>query len=182
MKRPPKPLTRNELDAMLKYAKSSRDRALIILLWRGGLRSAEVRGLDVTDLQRLEDGGLRIHIRSGKGGVARFVALDPRSAVFVRRAYDRSMWSGPVIRTQTGARLCTSSMRKIIARIGLGCGIPRAHPHGLRHSCARDMHEEGFSVREIQVAFGHKSLQTTAIYLQSIGCHEVVEKMAERKF
>lgn len=175
---------------MLRLAGSPRDRALVVLLWRAGLRAFEARALEIGDLAEktgaagdsVDRAGIELHVRNGKGGKARYLGLDKRAADYLAGVIG-ARTSGPVLATKTGAQLHTSSMRRTISRLARRAGIRhRVHPHALRHTFARDLHEEGFSVREIQVALGHTSLDTTAVYLQSIGCAQVVQATAGREW
>ena len=210
MKYPPSPLAPGECLALLEAARAPRDRALIILLWRAGLRCAEACALETGDLEQHETGGMRLHVRNGKGGRARFVGIDKRAAD-VLRSVARLITERPaphraatllpthpktphfvgrspsaanfLLQTGSGAPMQTNNARRTIARLALQAGLSRrVHPHCLRHTCARDLHEEGYSVREIQVFLGHSSLQTTAIYLASIGCESVVESTTHREW
>ena len=179
MKYPPRPITLDEAKGMLWVAKTPRDRALLVLLWRAGLRNFEATALEASDLEILEPGGLILHIRNGKGGKARFVGLDKRSADYITPLAR----GGLILRTKTGRAVQTSTVRTTIKRLAALAGIRyRVHPHALRHTFARNLHDEGYSVREIQVTLGHASLATTAAYLQSIGCDKVAESTARREW
>ena len=179
--RPSRPLSPGDAKRILKRARTRRDRALVVLLWRAGLRASEACGLRSTDVIELAGGGVKLHIRQGKGNRSRFVGLDKRAADYIRPL------AGPgdefILRTATGQPLTTSQIRRKLPQLASAAGIKyRVHPHALRHTFARDLLEEGFSLRAIQVALGHSSLATTQVYLQSIGCDEVVEQAVEREW
>lgn len=179
---PPRTLAPGEAAAMVKAAKTAREKAIVVLLWRSGLRSAEACALCVDDCTTLDDGAMKLHVRHGKGDKARWVGLDKRSADFLRSTIGARQ-SGFVLATSSGAAPQTSWIRKRIAVIAKEARITgRVHPHGLRHTFARDMYDEGFRVRDIQVALGHSNLGTTQNYLQSIGCAEVVEEAMRREW
>lgn len=186
MKYAPSPLTSEQAASLLAAARKARDRALVVLLWRAGLRCAEACAVRTRDLEAQRDGGLRVHVTNGKGGKARFVGLDKRAAEYVVRSTPiRSRIAGGdyVLRTSSGLPLQTNNARLTIKRLGQTAGLGRrVHPHALRHTFARDLLNEGYNVREIQLALGHAKLVTTQIYLSSLGLDEVVETMTRREW
>ena len=175
--RPAAPLKTGEPERILRACLTARERVLIVLLWRAGLRVAEACGLVGSDFEQDEDGSAMLRIRHGKGNRQRFVALDPLSAAVVRPLVN----GGPILVTASGAPLHPVQARRIVRRAAKIAKVPgRIHPHAFRHTCARNLHDEGFSAREIQVVLGHGSLATTQKYLTSIGCDEVAAKAKRR--
>lgn len=179
--RPGAPLQTGEPQKLLEACKNARERALIVLLWRGGLRVAEACALAGSDVELDEgDGSSSVRIRRGKGSKQRFVGLDPVATGIVWPLVN----GGPVLVTETGRHMFPTQARRILKRLGQVAKVEpdRAHPHALRHSCAKNLHDEGYSVREIQVWLGHERLETTGKYLSSIGCNEVVAKARKREW
>ena len=131
------------------------DRAVLELLYSGGLRSAEVVGLDLADVD-FEREAVHVH---GKGGKERVVPLGEEAAhhlarylrdgrpALVRGAEDAIFLSAH------GRRLDTSTVRRILR-----------HPHRLRHAFATHLLEGGADLRVIQELLGHSSLSTTQAY------------------
>lgn len=178
MKYPPTPLTVAEAHGLLKAARTPTHRALVILLWRGGLRCAEACALTWADVEEHERGGLRLHVRHGKGGKARFVGIGKKPSDFIRALPESTHY---LLETRNGTPLQGNNVRRLMKVLGKVAGIKkRVHPHCLRHTFAREMHDELKTVRQIQVAMGHSDLGTTQTYLMSIGCDEAVDIMAER--
>jgi site-specific recombinase XerD len=192
MKRPPDPLTQEEaagLVATCNGRDEARNRALLVILWRCGLRCAEACALRLDDLRELGEGRVEVRVQKPKGlergAFVRAVGLDPKSAGIVRTWLEaRGARSNRLLfLTSSGKPLQTSYVRQLLPRLGARAGIARrVHPHGLRHTFARELAEEGFNVREIQVALGHRKLATTELYLKSIGVNQVVEKTTEREW
>lgn len=180
-RRPGRPLHPGDARRLLAASRTPQDAALVVLLWRAGLRAAEACGLEQADVAELEGGALRLHVRHGKGDRARFVGLDAASAAYL--APLRTEACGPLLRTAAGRALHVSQTRRTLRALARRAGIAgRVHPHALRHTYARELHDEGFSVRAIQVALGHSTLATTQTYLESIGCADVVDETTRRAF
>jgi site-specific recombinase XerD len=149
-----------EIEAILELVDGSepldlRNRALLELLYSGGLRSAEAVGLDLADVDFEREA---VHVR-GKGGKERVVPLGEEAAHHVSRylrdgrpALARGAESA-VFLSAHGRRLDTSTVRRILR-----------HPHRLRHAFATHLLEGGADLRVIQELLGHSSLSTTQVY------------------
>ena len=143
-----------------------RDRAIFETLYSAGLRVSELVGLNWRDID--EELGM-VMVRSGKGNKDRLVPLG-EPALDALLTWRRAMpiaWepAGPVIVNLRGGRLTTRSVEMILQRrisaAGLGTNIT---PHGLRHSFATHMLNNGADLRSIQEMLGHASLATTQRY------------------
>jgi site-specific recombinase XerD len=149
-----------EIEALLELVDGSepldlRNRALLELLYSGGLRSAEAVGLDLADVDFEREA---MHVR-GKGGKERVVPLGEEAAHHLSRylrdarpALARGAESA-VFLSAHGRRLDTSTVRRILR-----------HPHRLRHAFATHLLEGGADLRVIQELLGHSSLSTTQVY------------------
>ena len=132
-----------------------RNRALLELLYSGGLRSAEAVGLNLADVD-FEREAVHVH---GKGGKDRVVPLGEEAAHHLAR-YLRDarpeLASGAndaFFLSARGRRLDTSTVRRLLR-----------NPHRLRHAFATHLLEGGADLRVIQELLGHASLSTTQIY------------------
>ena len=153
-------------------ATSLRDRAILELLYAGGLRVSEVTSLVTSDLT-LDSG--RILVR-GKGDKERIVPLG-RTALHVIEQYLRE--GRPHLERISSTRK-NRSPRFDRARLFLSIrGMPLTRqwiwhlvkrmnrstsPHGLRHSCATHMVEHGADLRSVQMMLGHADISTTQVY------------------
>jgi integrase/recombinase XerD len=163
-------------------ATALRDRAILELLYAGGLRVSEVTALSTGDLAM--DAG-RVHVR-GKGDKERIVPLG-RTAL---EALDEYMRHGrPHLARISSARKASAArpgsmqprtMQQDATRLFLSLrGMPLtrqwiwhlvkmagngASPHKLRHSCATHMVEHGADLRSVQVLLGHADISTTQVY------------------
>ncbi len=100
-----------------------RNRALLTLLYRAGLRCNEALDLEPRDIR---DGV--VLIRCGKGGKSRRVALDPGSLAIVQLWLDRRPESQWVLCTLKGGRLNGRYVRQLLPRLERRAGIGRRIP------------------------------------------------------
>lgn len=162
-----------------------RNAAMYVVMWRCGLRTQETSDLDVEDL-RLEAKTVRVRKPKGhaNGIMPREISLDPGTLkvlkVWLRV---RGKAPGPLFVTRSGKRVDKSTTYRVFTNTARSAGIARNfHPHMLRHTFARNLDEEGCSMRKIQLMLGHKSLATTAIYLSYLGPGSIGTFMQGRTF
>ena len=145
---------------------AARDRAIFETLYSAGLRVSELVGLNWRDID--EELGM-VMVRSGKGNKDRLVPLG-EPALDALLKWRRAMpiaWEpgGPVIVNLRGGRLTTRSVEMILQRRIAEAGVStNITPHGLRHSFATHMLNNGADLRSIQEMLGHASLATTQRY------------------
>lgn len=176
----PKALAESEVGAMLdhampgpeadplRHALGLRDRAILELLYAGGVRVSELTGMGVEDLSLAEG---RILVR-GKGDKERLLPIG-RAAV---DALEQYLAGGRPALMSSSSRRAARSATPLFVSIR-GGGITRewvwrlvkrsnlkASPHMLRHSCATHMVEHGADLRTVQTLLGHASIATTQIY------------------
>jgi integrase/recombinase XerD len=185
MKYPIEILERREVEALLAGCGTSptgrRDRAVLTLLWRSGLRISEALALRPVDVN-LSVGTVRV--LHGKGGKARTVALDAlaRSALEAWLAV-RPRGRGPLFCpvSKPGQWIHSNHIRNRLRRLAERAGIDkRVHPHGLRHTYAIELDEEGFPLRDIRDLLGHSNVSTTDAYLRGLGASSAVERAKMR--
>ena len=167
-------LDRAGLAASHPQAKATalRDRAILEILYAGGLRVSEVTELSTGDLAL--DAG-RVQVR-GKGDKERIVPLG-RAALEALETYLRE--GRPHLARISSARGADAA-RQDATRLFLSLrGMPltrqwvwhlvkvansTASPHRLRHSCATHMVEHGADLRSVQILLGHADISTTQVY------------------
>lgn len=147
-------------DALLEQPSSTRDLALVELLYGAGLRVSEAASLNWDDLDLRRS---IVHVREGKGGKPRQVPLTP-PAVEVLASLGEGRAEGAVFRNSRGGRLSDRSMRRIVRKLGLKAGIGGVHPHAFRHAFATHLLDGGADLRAVQEMLGHRSLSTTQRY------------------
>lgn len=162
----PKALSTDQTDALISLAsrpspdraawKISRDRAIILLLYGAGLRSAEALSLPA-DVD-VDADAIRI---IGKGRRERLVPLLPVVAQAVN-TYRRLRQ--PKERLFEG--FSDRDLRRLMQRLREALGLPStASPHSLRHSFATHIYQNGGDIRTLADLLGHASVSTTAIYM-----------------
>jgi site-specific recombinase XerD len=167
-----------------KSASGARNRALITILYRGGLRLNEALSLLPKDMDT-EAG--TIAILHGKGDKRRTVGLDPEAVTVVERWLDMRRRLGlhrrrsELLCTLQGRRLSESYVRALFPRLAAKAGIEkRVHPHGLRHTHAAELAAEGFPLNLIQQQLGHANLATTDRYLRHVAPVELIRAVQQR--
>ncbi len=162
----PTVLTPEEVTGMLDHTTNLKHWTVLATFYGTGLRSRELRLLKVGDIdgQRMV-----IHVREGKGGVARDIGLSP--ALLERlRVYWR--WRKPQDWLFPSAMHPDRPMEQkavwhACIHAGKRAGLSKhVTPHVLRHSYATSLLEAGADLRTIQVLLGHADIRTTACYLR----------------
>jgi site-specific recombinase XerD len=167
-RRLPRGLDRQEVQALLGSFRSDRDRAIAGLMLFSGLRSAEVLGLCVTDVD-VGRGWVRV---VGKGDKERRVPVDPDVAGLVQ-AYllaerpetrERALFvvaKGP----HRGQPLTYEGLRRVFRYHREKAGVPAGHPHSLRHSFGTALAEAGVDLSVMQALMGHDHVDSAAAYI-----------------
>lgn len=166
-------LTEEDVGALLRACshRSStgiRNRALITVLYRGGLRLGEALALGARDVDP-EAGTLRV--ASPHSGRVRVVQIDPLAFDVVARWLDRRRELGmngrpPLFSTLSGEPLKQAYVRAMLPRLARRAGVTkRCHAHALRHTHAVELARREVPVEEIQQQLGHATRATTARYL-----------------
>jgi integrase/recombinase XerD len=142
-----------------------RDRAILEVLYGGGLRISELTNLNYDDIDR-EEGYVIVF---GKGSKERLVPLG-RVAIKAVSDYIAKGWSKlkkdgekALFINVRGARLTRQAVWLIVKKYSEIAGT-EIHPHTLRHSFATHLLENGADLRSVQKLLGHSSISTTQVY------------------
>lgn len=186
-------LSRAELAALVNACSSRspsgiRNRALIIVYSRPGLRLAEGLALLEKDI---DWDGCAITVLRGKGVKRRVAGCDPDAMTYLARWRDRRRELGftarqpffcTIARDVAGGPLNGAYVREMVKERAAKAGIAkRVHPHGLRHTAAVQMMQDGLTLKEIQLQLGHKDAATTDIYLNHVSGRDVVAAQRRRR-
>jgi len=186
---PPDPPTVEEIVAVMRQAgeaaHGARMRALIVLLWRAGLRINEALTVSEHDL---EPGGGSVLVRHGKGGRRREVGMDAwgwEQLQPLARVADRDAGRPAAVRdrrSDPGRPWASDAARAQLRRVAAKAGVRRRFaPHQLRHAHAVELAHEGVPLNVIQRQLGHTNLGVTSIYLQGIDSAEIIATVHARK-
>jgi site-specific recombinase XerD len=147
--------------------------AFYLTLYSLGLRLREATSLQVRDI--LSDRGL-VHIHAGKGALDRMVPLPKITLLTLRKYYKthcNPQWIFPAMGHDGGKN--AKSAKKHVSDSGVQGVLQRTlkrlefkkhiHPHVFRHAYATHLLEANIPIRHVQKILGHKTLQSTMVYL-----------------
>lgn len=165
----PKILSPDEVNALLGALRKHRDRAMVLAMVLGGLRRCEVLGLRLEDLLV---GERRVFVAEGKGGHQRVVPIADR---FFAAVGDYLHGERPEAATdrlfvalkgqRRGEPLSAEGVDEILAAARRRAGLERGTCHELRHTCLTRLREAGMALEAVQAQAGHRSIESTRIYL-----------------
>lgn len=192
-KYPPSSLTTEDIKAAIDQVGAvsknavyaERLRALIILLWRAGLRISEALALLEGDLNQATG---EVFVRCGKGGKSRTVGIDDWVWEQLRPWLDlrRDMPPGPLFcvvegRTAGVDAWGASQVREKFAALQAAAGLrKRFRPHQLRHRMTVELVQEGKPMPYVQRQLGHAHLGVTTNYTASLPQSEIIDAMRSR--
>jgi integrase/recombinase XerD len=177
-KRLPKALTIDQVMSMLNIAGtdliSSRDKALVELLYATGARVSELINLNTLDISTVDtEVGTTTTVKlKGKGGKERVVPIGSFAVAAVNDYLVRSRPTLLKVSTQKalflnqrGGRLSRQSAWNLVAKAAERAGLSdQVTPHSMRHSFATHLLDGGADIRVVQELLGHSSVTTTQIY------------------
>ena len=169
--------TTAEINRMLKQCKgknryNKRNKTIILLLAKTGMRNKELCNLKLSDIdwQRRE-----ITIIQSKHNKTRVVPVEEK--MLIGRTYPslknyiqhwRINSCKHYVFTTEEKRMTPNYLRRIIKEIGKKAGMSWIHPHSFRHYAATNMLRAGVNIRIVQEILGHTSIETTGRYLHTI--------------
>jgi len=166
----PRVIDPDEVDVFTAALRTRRDRAMVEAMLLGGLRRCEVRGLRLEDVR---PGEHRLFIAEGKGGHQRIVPVSKRFfatlADYLDTERPRTSSTTHVFVVLKGPRrgqpLSAAGLDEIVSGTRRRAGIERLTCHQLRHTCFTRLREAGMALEAIQAQAGHRSIESTRIYL-----------------
>jgi site-specific recombinase XerD len=184
-KYPAEPLTPAEVAAVIgqcshRSATGIRNRALLTLLYRSGLRVSEAVALRPADVDLTKHS---IRLKATKSGHAQTRGFHPSADDALARWIDtrRSLGfsHGPLFCCLDGTAVSDDYVRVLLRRLAAKAGVEkRVHPHGLRHTFAVELDAAGTSITVISKLLGHSNVPTTARYLDHLTNGQAVTALA----
>ncbi len=171
----PPQLTEQQLTAVLgscqkETAAGLRDRAVLLLLARLGMRAKEVAQLSI---EEVDWHGGRLVLRAGKTHCQRVLPLSDEVGQALAAYLTRGRPEGksrviflrslPPFEPLEGASAVSRIARRRLLETGYPAG-PRVGAHLFRHTVASRMVCRGATFKDVADVLGHRSLETTGIY------------------
>jgi site-specific recombinase XerD len=165
----PQVLAPVEVDAFCAALRTWRDRAMAEAMVFGGLRRCEVLGLRLEDVR---PGERRVFIADGKGGHQRLVPVAQRFFASLARYLEHERPDSTsqqvflVLKGRhRGQPLSAAGLDEIVDGARHRAEIQALTCHQLRHTCLTRLREAGMPLEAVQAQAGHRSIQSTRIYL-----------------
>lgn len=170
-----------------------RNRALVLLLWRSGLRVGEAIELERRDVRLVEfaaPADALLVVRKGKGGRSRTVGVHQEAQAALEAwlswrnrlglAHHRALFC-TLSSHARGARLGSGYVREMLARHARRAGLEaRVHPHAFRATLAVELAREGKPVAAIRDVLGHSNIATTDAYLRRVFPADAIDAVRDR--
>jgi integrase/recombinase XerD len=163
---------RRMLAHVRRNASENRDRVIILLSAKAGLRAAEIAGLEWSMV--LDGSGkiakiLSVEDRIAKKRSGRRIPIHPDLRTALIRLARSSGTIGPVIRSSRGGAMKPNSVVNWFVALYAELGLDGCSSHSGRRTfittAARKIHKAGGSLRDVQLLAGHKSLSVTQGYI-----------------
>lgn len=158
-----------EVEALMNAAAKvgrhpTRDRALILLMYRHGLRVSEINSLRWHQID-LTRGHIHVHRRkNGKPSTHPLYGDELRLLRRVGRDYPDTPY---IFVSERKSPLSSRAIHQIVQRAGSVAGLDfPVHPHMLRHGCGYYLADKGIDTRVIQDYLGHRQIQHTVKYTE----------------
>jgi integrase len=155
---------------LLAAIESERDRLIVLLGIRLGLRVSEICKLRVEHLGFEDEGHESLLVYKGKGDKDRLLPI-PSTLIQPLRAWIGERRDGWVFESpyKPGSHLTTRAVQYLIPKLAASADIARARitPHKLRHTFATNRRRRGVDLFVIKELMGHARIETTAIYLHA---------------
>jgi integrase/recombinase XerD len=166
----PRILSPDEVDALMAALRTARDRAMVLAMLLGGLRRCEVLGLGLRDVHVADRA---LFVADGKGGHQRLVPI-ANTFFTVLGEYLRDERPPDVDtdrvfvvlkRPRRGRPLTIEGLDEIVTGARRRAALERGTCHQLRHTCLTRLREAGMALEAVQAQAGHRSIESTRIYL-----------------
>lgn len=166
-KKLPAVLSPEEVRKLLDSIKNPKHKFMISFMYGSGLRVSELLNIKVKDLVLDKGYG---YVRNGKGGKDRLMIIPDRlreqlkGIIKLLELSDEDL----IFTSERGKKYSVRTIQVIVrkaAKLAQLENWKEIHSHTLRHSFSTHLISHGNSVSEIQSLLGHKSPETTMIYV-----------------
>jgi len=156
----------DECRRLVAATRTSRERAMMMLMVTAGLRRAELLNMRTADVAA-DLGQITV---TGKGDKTRIIPVPHQTqAALTDYLTERDSGSGFLFANAAGNRLGNTSFYRMFGRILKRAGLQDSGttPHALRHAYATTLLHSAVDVKTVQTLLGHADLSTTARYLHT---------------
>ena len=169
------------LMAAARASADPRDRLVVELLARTGMRAGELAGLDADAVVQI-GAGHWLRIPLGKLRNDRYVPLHPELTGLL------TAWTAANLEHIRRCKRLVADHRgpldryvigRIVSRVGRAAGVPGVHPHRLRHTPATQAINRGMRLEATAALLGHQKMEMTLIYAVSRKLHQTGEGTAD---
>lgn len=158
----PTVLSTEEVSSILQNTDNLKHKAMLYLLYSGGLRLGELLRLKIEDIDKDR---MLVWIRNSKGKKDRSTLLSNKTLLLLRDYYQQYRPKQYLFEGQNGECYSARSVQQIVKQTVEKAKIKKkVSVHTLRHSFATHLLEQGVDLRYIQTLLGHASAKTTEIY------------------
>jgi type 1 fimbriae regulatory protein FimB/type 1 fimbriae regulatory protein FimE len=155
-------LTEAEVERLIKAAETPRDKAMILIGYRHGLRVSELVNLRWQRVD-LDAGRLQVErLKGSESGVHPLSGREIRALRSLRRGQPPG--SAFVFLSYKGAPMTRQAFDKVLRAAGAKAGLPDVHAHLLRHGCGFRLVNLGLDTLSLAAYLGHKQVQNTKRY------------------
>ena len=169
-------LSKDSCDDLLVFASTTRhplrDRLIVLLSVKAGLRAAEIANLtwEMVLTPAADIGSaIELHDRAAKKSGGRLIPIHPELGEALGDLLKLTAGAGPVVRSQRGGPMTPVSIVNWFAQAYRAIGLQGCSSHSGRRTfitrAARLVHHAGASLRDVQLMAGHRSIQTTQRYI-----------------
>ncbi|MEM4271595.1 MAG: tyrosine-type recombinase/integrase [Candidatus Pacearchaeota archaeon] len=158
-------LSKEEVKKLFEAISNEKHRLMIELMYSAGLRVSELLNLRICDLEIEKRYGF---VRAGKGNKDRLFILPEKLTGRIKEliAQEKLTNDDYLFISNRNKKYSIRSIQQILKKASRKARIgKKIHPHTLRHSFATHLIENGYSVSDVQALLGHKSPETTMIYV-----------------
>ena len=166
-KKLPTVLGKSEVWKLIQSIKNGKHRLMISLMYGAGLRVSELINLKICDL--VLDNGYGF-VRNGKGGKDRIFVIDSLLIPVINNLIEIEEldFNGLLFISSRARKYSVRTLQVIVKRAAKQACLENwkeVHPHTLRHSFATHLIKNGYDVTNVQAMLGHKSPETSMIYV-----------------
>jgi type 1 fimbriae regulatory protein FimB/type 1 fimbriae regulatory protein FimE len=155
-------LTEAEVETIIRQADSERDRLMILMAYRHGLRVSELINLT---WRQIDLDAARLRVIRAKGSEDGVHPLSGREIRVLRSLRRRHVVGTPwVFNTNRRGKMTRNGFYKLLEKAANRAGITDVHPHLLRHATGFRLVNQGMDTLSLAAYLGHANVQNTKRY------------------